>query len=111
MSKILLFNPKSAEGKYRIPNSILSIAASVEGRYEWVIVDGNRDPEPLETMESYLTRSAKAYLEGQNDWKWIITTMNQSGLNKRQARQLLLPLKNHGWKFRALALFTWLETN
>jgi len=62
MSKILLFNPKSANGKYRIPNSILSIAASVEGKYEWVIVDGNRDPEPLKTMEAYLNTGEFKYL-------------------------------------------------
>ena len=62
MSKILLFNPKSAEGKYRIPNSILSIAASVEGKYEWIIVDGNRDPEPLKTMLSYLSTGEFKYL-------------------------------------------------
>src|SRR5579862_386154 len=62
MNKILLFNPKSAEGKYRIPNSILSIAASVEGKYEWVIVDGNRDPEPLKTMEAYLMTGKFKYL-------------------------------------------------
>jgi len=62
MNKILLFNPKSANGKYRIPNSILSIAASVEGIYDWVIVDGNRDPEPLQTMESYLNTGEYKYL-------------------------------------------------
>jgi hypothetical protein len=62
------------------------------------------------SWEELVTRAAKAYLEGQNDWKWIIGTMNQSGLDKRQARQLLLPLRNYGWKFRAQALFRWLET-
>lgn len=63
-----------------------------------------------ETMESYLTRSAKAYLEGQNDWRWIVTTIHQSGFNKQQTMQLILPLRDYGWKFRAQALFTWLET-
>ena len=63
-----------------------------------------------ETWESFLMRSAKAYLEGQNDWKWIIATMTRSGLDKRQARQLLLPLQNYGWKARSQALFEWLET-
>ncbi len=62
MSKIILFNPKSAEGKYRIPNSILSIAASVEGKYDWTIVDGNRDPEPLATMEKLLSSGEYKYL-------------------------------------------------
>ena len=45
MNRVLLFNPRSAAAKHRIPNSILNIAASVEGRYEWVIVDGNREPD------------------------------------------------------------------
>ncbi|MDR3696844.1 B12-binding domain-containing radical SAM protein [Mucilaginibacter sp.] len=62
MSKILLFNPQSANGKYRIPNSILSIAASVEGTYEWVIVDGNRDANPLDVIESYLSTGEYKYL-------------------------------------------------
>jgi len=62
MSKILLFNPKSADAKYRIPNSILSIAASVEGRYDWVIVDGNCEPDPLEKIKSYLNTGNFKYL-------------------------------------------------
>jgi hypothetical protein len=62
-----------------------------------------------ETWESYLTRSAKAYLEGEHDWKWIVGTVKQSAFDKQQARQILLPLKNYGWKFRAQALFNWLE--
>ncbi|HWZ03237.1 MAG TPA: radical SAM protein [Mucilaginibacter sp.] len=62
MSKILLFNPQSANGKYRIPNSILSIAASVEGKHDWVIVDGNRDENPLEVIESYLSTGEYKYL-------------------------------------------------
>ncbi|MBB3054644.1 B12-binding domain-containing radical SAM protein [Mucilaginibacter gotjawali] len=62
MSKILLFNPQSANGKYRIPNSILSIAASVEGKHEWVIVDGNRDANPLEVIASYLSTGDYKYL-------------------------------------------------
>ena len=64
-----------------------------------------------ETWESYVTRCAGTYLEGQNDWKWIIATLRQSGLNKREVLQLLLPLKNHGWKSRSQALFGWLETS
>src|ERR1700740_2081147 len=52
--KILLFNPQSAIAKHRIPNSILSIAAAVEGKYEWVIVDGNREKDPYAKMAAYL---------------------------------------------------------
>src|SRR5471030_476418 len=62
MNKIILFNAKSAEGKYRIPNSILSIAASVEGRYEWTIVDGNRDADPMRLISSYLDSGEYKYL-------------------------------------------------
>ena len=41
MNKVLLFNPRAAESKARVPNSILSIAASIEGKYDYAIVDGN----------------------------------------------------------------------
>jgi anaerobic magnesium-protoporphyrin IX monomethyl ester cyclase len=47
MNKVLLFNPRSAISKCRIPNSILNIAASIEGRYDWTIVDGNRERDDL----------------------------------------------------------------
>ncbi|HEY0176279.1 MAG TPA: radical SAM protein [Pedobacter sp.] len=62
MSKVLLFNPKSANAKYRIPNSILNIAASIEGKYEWVIVDGNCESDPLAKIESYLNTGDFKYL-------------------------------------------------
>jgi anaerobic magnesium-protoporphyrin IX monomethyl ester cyclase len=62
MNKILLFNPKSAVAKHRIPNSILNIAASVEGRYEWAIVDGNCEADPLAKIEEYLSTGEYKYL-------------------------------------------------
>lgn len=62
MNKILLFNPKSAVAKHRIPNSILSIAASVEGKYDWVIVDGNCEANPLAKMENYLETGEYKYI-------------------------------------------------
>ncbi len=46
MTRVLLFNPRSANYKPRIPNSILSIAASIEGKFEYVIVDGNLESDP-----------------------------------------------------------------
>ncbi|RYZ18985.1 MAG: radical SAM protein, partial [Chitinophagaceae bacterium] len=52
--KVLLFNPRSARSKPRIPNSILSIAASIEGHYEYVIVDGNRETDPAARIFDYL---------------------------------------------------------
>jgi anaerobic magnesium-protoporphyrin IX monomethyl ester cyclase len=44
--KILLFNPRAANYKPRIPNSILQITASIEGVYEYIIVDGNLETDP-----------------------------------------------------------------
>ena len=61
-NKIILFNPKSAVAKHRIPNSLMNIAASIEGRYDWVIVDGNCETDPLKKIISYLETGEFAYL-------------------------------------------------
>lgn len=61
MQKVLLFNPRSADYKPRIPNSILSIAASIEGMFEYVIVDGNLEKDPFEKIFSYLSAGGFAY--------------------------------------------------
>jgi anaerobic magnesium-protoporphyrin IX monomethyl ester cyclase len=62
MNKVLLFNPKSAIAKHRIPNSIMNIAASVNGFFDWVIVDGNREQDPYEKMASYLSTGEYKYI-------------------------------------------------
>jgi len=62
MKKILLFNPRGSNGKYRIPNSILNIAASVEGLFEWVIVDGNRETDPWKAIAAYLKTGEFKYI-------------------------------------------------
>ena len=62
MNQVLLFNPRSAIGKQRIPNSILNIAAAIEGRYEWVIVDGNCESDPLEKIRLYLKPGTIKYI-------------------------------------------------
>ena len=62
MNKVLLYNPRSAIAKHRIPNSIMNIAASIEGVYEWVIVDGNREENPYEKIKSYLTTGEFKYI-------------------------------------------------
>ncbi len=55
MKKVLLFNPKSAVAKHRVPNSIMNIAASIEGLTDWVIVDGNCETDPYSRIASYLS--------------------------------------------------------
>jgi len=62
MNKVLLFNPRSARYKHRIPNAIMNIAASIEGKYEWVIVDGNRESDPYEKISSYLRTGEFKYI-------------------------------------------------
>ncbi len=62
MAKVLLFNPRSASAKYRVPNSILNIAGSIEGLYEWVIVDGNRESDPYEKIRQYLNSGSIKYI-------------------------------------------------
>src|SRR5688572_9259346 len=59
---ILLFNPRSATNKYRIPMSVLQVAASVEGKYDWVIVDGNREQDPYKKISSYLSTGKFGYV-------------------------------------------------
>src|ERR1043165_2019112 len=47
---ILLFNPRSARWKHRLPLSLLSLGAALEGRYEYEIVDGNFETNALATL-------------------------------------------------------------
>jgi len=51
--KVLLFNPRSNFYKPRIPNSILQVAASIDGIYEYVIVDGNLENDPWSRLAAY----------------------------------------------------------
>lgn len=61
MPKVLLFNPRSARSKPRIPNSILSIAAALEGRFDYVIVDGNMESDPAHKIFQYLAQGDITY--------------------------------------------------
>ena len=58
----------------------------------------------------YLRKCVLVYLKGQEDWKFVMAIIRESGLGKREAHSVLLPLKGQGWKFRSQALFAWLET-
>jgi radical SAM superfamily enzyme YgiQ (UPF0313 family) len=52
---IVLVNPKSAKWKHRLPMSILSLAALLEGRHSYEVVDGNFEPE----LDSKLIRTIR----------------------------------------------------
>lgn len=51
--KVLLFNPRSANSKARIPNSILQIAASINNTHEFILVDGNLEADPQKKILDY----------------------------------------------------------
>lgn len=52
---IILFHPRAVRPKNRrFPLAILSIAAVLEGKEEYVIVDGNLDPDPAQTMRGII---------------------------------------------------------
>jgi len=54
-NKVLLFNPRAVTGgHFRIPNSVLQVAASIDGIFDWVIVDGNREEDSWAKIKSYL---------------------------------------------------------
>lgn len=55
MPSVLLFNPRSANYKPRIPNSVLQIAASIDGIRDWALVDGNLETDPWQQLEKYLS--------------------------------------------------------
>ncbi len=50
---ILLFHPRSTRPKNRrFPLSVLSLAAVLDGKVEYEIVDGNLDPDPLGMLDT-----------------------------------------------------------
>jgi anaerobic magnesium-protoporphyrin IX monomethyl ester cyclase len=61
MNSVILFNPRSANYKPRIPNSILSIAAALEGVRDYVIVDGNLETDPAQKILQYLSEGRFRY--------------------------------------------------
>lgn len=58
---IILFNPRSAKSKHRIPNSILQVGASIDGRYDYVFVDGNLEQDAWAKLEKYLSTGEFKY--------------------------------------------------
>jgi anaerobic magnesium-protoporphyrin IX monomethyl ester cyclase len=59
---LILYNPRAAEHKARIPMSIAALAAVLEGVREYVIVDGNIDADPLATIGDVIAATATPHL-------------------------------------------------
>jgi radical SAM superfamily enzyme YgiQ (UPF0313 family) len=55
---IVLLHPRSTRPKNRrFPLSVLALAAVLEGKEEYEIVDGNADPDPRATLEQIMQRT------------------------------------------------------
>jgi len=61
MNQVLLFNPRSARTKPRIPNSILAVAAAIHTQYEYVMVDGNMELDPWPRIHQLLSSGKFKY--------------------------------------------------
>jgi len=61
MYKIIFFNPRSGKYNHALPLSILQIAASIEGVYEYVIVDGNLEKDPWIKIRNYILSGEYKY--------------------------------------------------
>jgi hypothetical protein len=52
---IVLYNPQSSAGRKPVlPMSLLAVGAILEGEYDYVIVDGNLEPDPLAALSRAL---------------------------------------------------------
>ena len=60
-NKLIIFNPRSANSKHRIPNSILQVGASIHGKFEYVFVDGNLENNPLAKLLGLLETGEYKY--------------------------------------------------
>lgn len=50
--KVVLYNPQSSAARKRVlPLSLLALGAVLEGRHDYVIVDGNVEPNPLGVLD------------------------------------------------------------
>jgi anaerobic magnesium-protoporphyrin IX monomethyl ester cyclase len=60
---IILLHPRSTKPKNRrFPLAVLSLAAVLEGKEEYVIVDGNADPQPETTLDRIVRESKVSLL-------------------------------------------------
>ncbi len=84
-NKILIFNPRSANGKHRIPNSILQVGASIYGKYDFVFVDGNLEKDPWLIIKEYFKT---------DEFKYFCSTV-MPGPQLRQAIPITKKIKDY----------------
>ncbi|MBV9223439.1 MAG: B12-binding domain-containing radical SAM protein, partial [Acidobacteriaceae bacterium] len=60
---IILLHPQSTKPKNRrFPLAVLSLAAVLEGKEEYAIVDGNADPQPEASLDRIMGESGATLL-------------------------------------------------
>ncbi|MDA8648241.1 B12-binding domain-containing radical SAM protein [bacterium] len=59
---VVLFNPRSADAKHRIPNSILQVGSSIDGKFPYHFVDGNLEEDPLQTILDFIESHEVGYV-------------------------------------------------
>lgn len=59
---ICLVNPMATRWRYRVPLSVLSIGASLEGRYEYEVLDGNIDHDLASTLPGLILQRGIKYI-------------------------------------------------
>lgn len=63
LPRVILVNPKMCSPRaVRLPLSLLALGAVLDGRYDWRIVDGNVDPDPIGTILALLREGPCALL-------------------------------------------------
>src|SRR5689334_12964519 len=61
--RVLLINPRMCSPRsLRLPLSLLSLGAVLEGHYDYRIIDGNRDPDPVRTAREALADGGPALI-------------------------------------------------
>ncbi len=58
---MILFNPRSADAKHRIPNSLLQVGGSIEGKFDYHFVDGNLESDPEEKILQHIQQGGIRY--------------------------------------------------
>ncbi|HEY6041327.1 MAG TPA: B12-binding domain-containing radical SAM protein, partial [Anaerolineae bacterium] len=56
--KVILYNPKSNEGKRILPMSLLALGAVLDGKFDYTIVDGNCEADPVAVIREHIRGGA-----------------------------------------------------
>lgn len=59
--RVILCNPRSAMRNHRLPISVLQVSASIYGKHDFVIVDGNLEKNPMQKLDNYLKTGEFAF--------------------------------------------------